>query len=291
MSKVDMEVLKRLCADTSAGLLNCKNALKKADGDYDKAREYLKELGHSIAAKKSDREANDGVVGAIVSDDFGLILELNCETDFVARNEKFQEFVNKVLKFACQNKITSKEDLLKLKTDTNSTIDDEIKSQIAIFKENILLSKYHAVQLRSPGVIGFYVHNKYTDSLGKIVVLVSIESTGEKNKLKEIAKNIGIQVISYNPQGISVQDLDPKVVEEEKLKFQDGLAGKPVNIAEKIISGKLQKFYKEVILLEQELFMDPDKTVSNYIEEQEKELSTKIQIISYKKFALGLDDE
>lgn len=287
--KVDIKLLKRLCSETSAGLVHCKNALVRADGDYAQALEILKEIGHLIAAKKSDREATDGLVIALVNQDssFGVILELNCETDFVARNEKFQEFGMSIAQIACQNKIKTKEQLL-----GESSIEDEIKSQIAVFKENIILSKYHAIELKNAGVIGFYIHNKYTENLGKTGVITAIESDAEdKETLKTVAKNIGIQVVSNDPQGISVDDLDTKIVEEEKAKFQEDLSGKPANIAEKIIAGKLQKFYKEIVLLEQEFFMDPDQTVADYLAEQEQNLSSKLKVISYKKFNLGLDDE
>lgn len=290
MNKVNLDDLKRLCKETSAGLVYCKKALLDAGGLYDKAKEILKELGHSMAAKKAGRDASEGVIAVLAKDGCGIMLELNCETDFVARNEKFQQFANDVLEVAHANRSSSPHDLMACKMQDSSCVADQLADRIAVFKENILLSRCVLLSAPKNGVVWGYVHSKYTENLGKVGVLVAMESSGDQQKLQEIAKKICIQVMSGSPQSISIDDLDKSVVEGEKTRYQDDIAGKPKEIAEKITAGKLQKFYREVVLLEQHFYMDNEKSVAQYLDEQAKEIDADIKVVSYKIFNLGATD-
>ncbi|AHX11823.1 translation elongation factor Ts [Neorickettsia helminthoeca str. Oregon] len=277
--------LKRLSKETSAGLVHCKKALAESGGDYDKAREILKEFGHAVSVKKSNREASDGVVGALSSGNFGVMIELNCETDFVARNDKFQQFADLVLQAVCENKAKTVEECLAVTLSGGQTVRDAIMEQISIFRENIVLSKCTAFELSGSGLVGVYIHNKYTENLGKIGVVVALESNAAA--LQDVAKNIAIQIMSECPQAISIQDIDPELLSGEKEKYREETQGKPDSVAEKIVQGKLNKFYKRIVLLEQPLFADPEISVKQYLDNVAAELSGVIKVLWYRVFTLG----
>ncbi|ABD46009.1 translation elongation factor Ts [Neorickettsia sennetsu] len=287
MSKINLEDLKSLSKETSAGLVHCKQALSEAHGDLTRAREILKELGHAVSVKKANRGARDGVVGALSSGKFGVILELNCETDFVARNEKFQQFAQSVLEAACAAKVKSVEECLSTPLPGGQKVRDAIVEQVAVFRENIVLSRCVTYEVSQSGLLGVYVHNKYTENLGKIGVAVAVVSEADPSFLSTVAKDIAIQVMSECPCAIDVARIPPNLLESEKHKYNLEVEGKPASVAEKIIAGKLSKFYKKVVLLEQPLFSDPERSVKQYISDKEMESSAKIDVVWYEVFVLG----
>ncbi|QHD65522.1 translation elongation factor Ts [Neorickettsia findlayensis] len=287
MGKISLEDLKSLSKETSAGLVHCKQALTEAQGDLVKAKEILKELGHAVSAKKADRGARDGVVGALSSGKFGIMLEMNCETDFVARNEKFQQFAQSVLEAACAAKAKSVDECLDVLLPGGQKVRDAIVEQIAVFRENIILSRCVAYEVPQNGLLGVYVHNKYVENLGKIGVAVALASEADPSFLSSVAKDIAIQVMSECPQAIDVAGIPAELLESEKQKYNVEVEGKPASIAEKIVAGKVSKFYKKVVLLEQPLFSDPERSVRQYISDKEMESSTKISVVWYEVFVLG----
>lgn len=287
MSKVTLEDLKHLSRETSAGLVHCKRALSEACGDLLRAKEILKKLGHSVSAKKSDRSAHEGVVGALSSGRFGIMIELNCETDFVARNEKFQQFARSVLEAVCLAGAKSVEECLEVMLPEGQKVRDAIVEQISVFRENIVLSRCVAYEVPRNGLLGVYVHNKYVENLGKVGVAVALASEMDSSSLSVLAKDIAIQVMSETPQAIGIPDLAPELLSAEKQRYEGEVQGKPPAVAEKIVAGKLGKFYRKVVLLEQPFFSDPDKSVKQYISEKEEEFSAKVDVLWYRVFVLG----
>lgn len=291
MSGSSLSDLKRLREQTSAGLASCKKALKEAGGDYDKAVALVEKMGHEIAAKKSGREASDGFIAAKSDGKFAVMIELNCETDFVARNEKFQVYAQKVLDIAHAERVRSKDELLGLSAEDGTFVSDMIVQMISVFRENIVLSRLTFELAQDNEVVGCYVHNKYTEDLGKFGVLTKIASAADPASLQSVAKSVCIQVMSGGAIAVSAQDLDDAVVQAQKDKYTEEIKGKPQNIAEKIIAGKLKKFYKECVLLEQDFYADSEKSVDQYLKEQSKKLGHEIKVCSYKAFKLGITNE
>ncbi|MDD3766254.1 MAG: translation elongation factor Ts [Eubacteriales bacterium] len=277
--------VKELRERTGSGMMDCKKALTEAGGDMEKAIELLREKGLATAAKKAGRIAAEGVVNVTVEGNVGVIVEVNAETDFVAKNEEFQNFVASVTKQIMQTNPKDVEELLAQKSidDDNITISEMLTEKISTIGENMNIRRF----ARFEGVNMGYVHGG-----GRIGVLVQFdvdEAASEKEEFKEFAKDIAMQIAAVTPQFVDIESVDPEVVEKEKeiLKAQALNEGKPENIVEKMVMGRISKFYKEICLVEQPYVKDPDKTVKAFVKEVEGKIGSSIKIVKFARFEKG----
>ncbi|MCC8483252.1 MAG: translation elongation factor Ts [Rickettsia endosymbiont of Labidopullus appendiculatus] len=284
---INAGLVKQLRERTGAGMMDCKKALLETKGDFEPAIDWLRKKGLSAAAKKSDRVAAEGLTAIHIKDNVGVIIEVNSETDFVARNDKFQQLVKNIATLALQQ---SNLQALKLaKTSTGRSVDEEILDHIATIGENLNLRRVDALQV-SEGVVASYVHNTVVEGLGKISVLVGLQSTSkEKAKLLELGQKIATHIAANNPYSLDVSSLDQTLVEREKDIFfeQSKASGKPDNIIEKMVEGRIRKFLAEVVLLEQNFLFDDKLTISQVIDNAAKELGASIKITQFIRYELG----
>lgn len=286
---VSAELVKTLREMTGAGMLDCKKALEEAGGDLEKAKEILRIRGLAKADKKAGRETKEGIVYAYVSEDRkkGVLVELNCETDFVAKNEEFVELALKIAKHIANtpenaNKIASGEEIYTQAyyEEQSTTVGDLIKSAIAKIGENIQLRRF--ARFDAQGYVHAYVHG-----VGRVGVLLEYTSQeGINDKVLRVVQDVVMQVAAMKPEFVSVQSVDPETLEREKriLTEQARQEGKPENIIEKVVEGRLRKFYQEKVLLEQPFIKDEKKTVGQYI----KESAPGVDIIRFVRFEVGV---
>jgi len=284
---VTAALVKELREKTGAGMMDCKKALGETDGDIEGAVDWLRKKGLAAAAKKSGRVAAEGLVGVAVDGTTGAVVEINSETDFVSRNEAFQGFVSNVAKLALGNA-----DVEALKSvaypGTGRTVEEELTHNIATIGENMTFRRAAGLSV-GDGVVVPYMHNAVAGGLGKIGVLVALESTGDKDKLSDVGKQIALHVAAANPQSLSTDDLDPAIVERERtvLIDQAKASGKPQEIAEKMVDGRMRKFYQEVVLLEQTSMVDGETQIKKVVEAAAKELGTDVKLSGFVRFQLG----
>jgi elongation factor Ts len=284
---VTAALVKELREKTGAGMMDCKKALNETDADIEAAVDWLRKKGLAAAAKKSGRVASEGLVGLAVEGTKGAVAEINSETDFVARNETFQGFVAQVAKLALGT--TDIEALKALDyPGTGRTVEEELTHNIATIGENMTLRRAASVSV-SDGVVVPYMHNAAAGGLGKIGVLVGMQSTGDKAKLAEIGKQIAMHIAAANPQSLSTDELDPELVSRERtvLIDQAKASGKSDEIAEKMVEGRMRKFYQEVVLLEQTSMVDGETQIRKVIENLGKELGTEVTLTGFVRFQLG----
>jgi elongation factor Ts len=288
MANVTAGMVKELREMTGAGMMECKKALVEADGDLDKAVDVLRTAGLASVAKKAGRATNEGAVVALVSEDLraGALVELNCETDFVGMNEKFQQYAEKIAQAVLEN-APADLDTLRASEVEGETVDAVITDAIHTLGENIQLARF-AYAAQAEGAVASYVHGG-----GKIGVLVEFKlgdpAVAPKPEFQAYGRDIAMQVAAASPAAATRDAVDPAVVahEMEIYKAQAAESGKPENIQEKIATGRLEKFYKENVLTEQAYVKDPDKSVSAYTAEVAKALGTTIEIVSFTRFVLG----
>lgn len=282
---ITASMVKELREKTGAGMMDCKKALVEADGNIDRAIDILREKGLSQAAKKSDRIAAEGLVGMVISEDGknAAMAEVNSETDFVAKNEEFQNFVANVTKVAMDKKPKDLEELLASNFDEQMTVEAKLTAMISKIGENMNVRRFSSLSIEK-GRISGYVHGA-----GKIAVLVKLEANSDSDKLNELGKDIAMQVAAMNPRYISRDDVDQDYIAHEKdILIQQALnEGKAENIVEKMVEGRLQKQLKEVCLLEQTFVKDSDKTVKDIVAEASKALGTEIKVLSAERFEVG----
>ena len=285
---ITAQMVKELRIKSSAGMMDCKKALSETNGDMDAAVDWLRKKGLATASKKSGRVASEGLIGICIEDNFGSIVEVNSETDFVARNVEFQEFVSSVAKISL-NKKGNLDDVLKSKyLDFDKSVQEVLTDKIAKIGENMSLRRTNVLSV-SNGIIAGYIHNSVNDNLGKIGVLVSLESNADKSALKKLGKELAMHIAATSPSSISVNDLSPDIVERERSVLIDQAmsSGKPEDIAKKMVEGRLKKFYSEVVLLEQTFVMDGETRVVDSITKLSKDLGADIQIKNFIRFNLG----
>ena len=281
-------MVKELREKSGAGMMDCKKALIETECNMDDAIDWLRKQGLSAVAKKSSRVAAEGLIGITIKDTKGGIIEINSETDFVARNELFQNFVK-----TCSNLVlTSKSniDVLKNLTFSNSdnTVDQELKNNIATIGENMNIRRIEYIEV-SEGVLVSYVHNKVSEDLGKLGVIVAIESKANKDKLLEVGKQIAMHIAATSPKSLNIDDLDTNLVDREKevLIDQAVSSGKPKDIAEKIVQGRMKKFFQDVVLNEQVSVIDGETKIKDIIKNLSKELGTEVILKDFKILKLG----
>jgi elongation factor Ts len=286
MANISAQMVKELRESTGAGMMDCKAALTDTKGDMQEAQDWLRKKGLSKAAKKAGRVAAEGLVGVLVQGGKGVVVEVNSETDFVARNDLFQGLVKMIADVA----LSSGTDVEKIKAAKagSITIGDSINDTIAKIGENMTLRRAAAVAV-GKGVIGSYVHNAITDGLGKIGVLVALESSGKPDVLMPIARQVAMHVASANPQAVDASGLDPAIVEREKNVLADKFRqqGKPANVIDKIVESGLKTFYKESTLLEQPFIFDDKKSVAQALKEIEGQAGGPIKVTGFVRYALG----
>ncbi len=288
MTNITAAMVKELRETTSAGMLDCKKALTECNGDMEAAVDWLRKKGLASAAKKASRVAAEGLVAVAVEGTKGAVVEVNSETDFVAKNEIFQEYVADAALVALMNN----GDVCNMKTfqcpKVKKSFEERLTDMIAKIGENMNLRRAQTVEVKD-GVIASYIHNAAGPNIGKIGVLVALESTGDKAKLAELGKHVAMHVAASYPLFKSVADVDPAAVEHEKAIFaeQAAASGKPANIIEKMVEGRVKKYYDEVVLEEQAYIMDPDKKVKQVIADAAKEMGADITLKEFVCYRLG----
>jgi elongation factor Ts len=288
MSTITATMVKDLREKTGAGMMDCKTALNATSGDVEAAVDWLRTKGLAKAAKKAGRVAAEGLIGLAAEAKQAALVEVNSETDFVARNQNFQEMVRKIASAA----LTAKGDVDKLAAakygSGKATVADTIKEMIGSIGENMTLRRA-AYLSAAKGVVASYVHNAIAPNLGKIGVTVALESAGAAEKLQAFGRQLAMHIAFANPQSIDVGSLDKALVERERgiLTEQAKESGKPANVIEKMVEGRLRKFYEEVVLLAQPFVHDPDLTVEKALAAAEKEAGAPIKITGFYRFALG----
>lgn len=282
MASFTAQDVKALRERTGCGMMDCKKALQSADGDMDKAMEYLREKGIAAVAKKAGRIAAEGLVYAEVIDKVGVIIEVNAETDFVAKNDQFKAFVKECADTIAANNPADVDDLLSMKAkNSDMTIADLLREKVLTIGENIKIRRF----ARMEGDLITYIHGD-----GRIGVLVKFDTdVASKDGFEEYAKNIAMQIAAINPPYLDRDSVPADVLEEEKkiLTAQAINEGKPQNIAEKIVAGRLNKFYKEMCLVEQDYVKDSELTVAKYTDKVAKELGGTIKIVQFVRFEKG----
>ena len=280
-------MVKDLREKTGAGMMDCKSALAETKGDVEAAIDLLRKKGLAKAAKKGGRIAADGLIGLAVTDGKGAIVEVNSETDFVARGDAFQAFVREVSKLAL--KVDG--DLNRLLASSfpgGGTTAEALTNLIAKLGENMSIRRSAGLAV-SPGVVASYVHNATGPDLGKIGVLVAVESSGDRAKVAALGKQIAMHIAAASPIAVSPADVPADVVARERAIFAEQAkeSGKPGNVIEKMVEGRLRKFYEEQVLLQQTFVIDGETQVSKVLENASKELGAKVQVTSFLRFQVG----
>jgi elongation factor Ts len=282
MAEITAALVKTLREQTGAGMMDCKKALTETDGNFDDAVDWLRKKGLSAAAKKSGRIAAEGLVGVASALNAGAMVEVNAETDFVARNEVFQGFVETLAKVA----LDVGDDLETLRSapfpGTGRSVADEITHLIATIGENVALRRARVFKVQS-GVVATYMHNALKPGLGKIGVLVALEAPSELDGLETLGRQIGMHVAATRPDALDVDAVDPAALERERnvLSEQARASGKPENIIEKMVEGRIRKYYEEVVLLEQVWVHDGESRVRAVVQKAGGKL------VAFERFALG----
>jgi elongation factor Ts len=286
MTNISAQMVKELRERTGAGMMDCKAALQETSGDMEQAVDLLRKKGLAKAAKKAGRIAAEGLIGLRVDGRKGIVVEVNSETDFVARNELFQGLVKMIADVA----LTVGADLDKIKAAKvdSITMADAIADTIAKIGENMSLRRASALSAGT-GVIASYVHNSLNEGLGKIGVLVALESSGRTDELARFGRMIAMHVAASNPQAVDPSGLDPDLVRREKEVLADKYKaqGKPANVIDKIVESGLKTFYKEVCLLDQAFIHEPDKSVAQAVKEAEGKVGGSIKVSGFVRYALG----
>ncbi len=286
MANITAQMVKELRDSTGAGMMDCKAALGEVSGDMEAAVDWLRKKGLSKAAKKAGRVAAEGLIGVALAGTKGVVVEVNSETDFVARNDLFQGLVKMIAQVALE----AGTDVEKINASKvgSITVAEAITDTIAKIGENMTLRRAAALSV-SKGVVASYMHNSVTDGLGKIGVIVALESPGKTDELATLGRMIAMHVAAANPQAVDLTGLDAALIAREKAVLADKAqaSGKPANVIEKIVESGLKTYYKEVCLLDQAYIHDPSKTVSQALKEAEGKVGGTIKVTGFVRYALG----
>ena len=289
MSEVTASLVKELRDKTGAGMMDCKNALVETNGNIEESIDWLRKKGISGAEKKSARVAADGVIAVSINTDAAALVEINSETDFVSRNPDFQKFSKNISEIALLHGQTI-EDLKKAKyLDSGKSVEEALTDLIGLIGENIVLRRSSLLKNLNNNIFSSYIHGQVNEGLGKIGVILSLESNIDSDKIKDLGKQIAMHIAASKPMAISSDDVDPEVIERERsiLVEQAKDSGKPDNIIEKMVDGRISKFFSEITLLDQTWVIDGESKVSKIIQDLEKDLSCNILIKDFKYFVLG----
>jgi elongation factor Ts len=289
MAEITASLVKELRDKTGAGMMDCKTALTEMKGDVEQAVDWLRKKGLAKADKKSGRVAADGLIGVATSASSGALVEVNSETDFVARNDKFQAMVRMVADLALKaGGDTDKLKAMKVAAG-RQTVEEHVKELIATIGENMTLRRTASLTVKE-GVVASYMHSAAAPGLGKIGVIVALESKGDKNKLAAFGKCLAMHIAAANPLAVTEKDLDAKEVERERSVYteQAKASGKPSEIVAKMVEGRLRKeYFQQVCLMAQTFVVDGKETVANVVKAAEKDIGGAISVTGFKRYALG----
>jgi len=287
MAEITAAMVRDLREKTGAGMMDCKKALVESGGDTEAAIDWLRKKGLSKAAKKADRVAAEGLIGIAVKGTKGVVVEVNSETDFVARNEQFQGLVKMIAQVALHN--GADVETIKAAKVGSVTVETAISDAIATIGENMSLRRATSLEV-AKGVVSSYVHGAVIDGAGKMGVLVALESAGKTDELSQLGRQLAMHVAATNPQALDPAGLDPETVKREKDVLADKYRqqGKPENVIEKIVESGLKTYYKEVCLLEQAFIHDEKgKSVAQAVKEAEGRIGAPVKITGFVRYALG----
>ncbi|HEX2753806.1 MAG TPA: translation elongation factor Ts, partial [Alphaproteobacteria bacterium] len=278
---------KELREKSGAGMLDCKKALEENNGEIDAAMDFLRAKGLASAAKKSSRAAAEGLVSVAAAGTIGVAIELNAETDFVARNEQFQAFLNKLTDAALAQKIGDV-DALKAIDLGGKTAEANLTELIANIGENMTLRRAKMLTVAN-GVVSSYVHNALQPGRGKIGVLVALESTGDVAKLEALGRQLAMHIAAARPESLDVESMDPDLVARERAVYVEKAkeSGKPAEIIEKMVEGSMRKFYEQSVLMQQTFIIDGENKISAVLEAAAKDVGASVKLTSYVRFELG----
>ena len=281
------QLIKDLRERSGAGMMDCKKALDETGGDMEKAIDWLRKKGLASAAKKSGRIASEGLIALATADGRAAMIELNSETDFVARNDQFQALAAEVAQQAL-NAGGDVEKLKTLKTASGKTVGEAITEAVATIGENMNLRRTTTLAVKQ-GVVASYIHSAVRPELGKIGVLVALESTADKAKLEALGKQIAMHVAAAKPEALTREEVDTSKLERERgvLREQALASGKPAEVVEKMIEGRIRKYYEEVVLLDQLFVIDGKTKISDVVAAAAKEAGAPIALAAYTRFGLG----
>ena len=288
MAQITAAMVKDLREKTGAGMMDCKKALAETEGDVEAAVDWLRKKGLAAAAKKSGRVAADGLVAVQTDGTKGTAVEINAETDFVARNEGFQGFVRDVAGISLAENGEGEKILAAAYPETDRTVEEQLTHNIATIGENMSFRRAVVLSVED-GVVAGYVHSATAPGLGKIGVLVALESTGDKGKLEALGKQIAMHVAAARPEALSVDDVDASNLERERtvLAEQARASGKPDNIIEKMVEGRIRKYYEEVVLLEQVYVVDGENKIKKVVENAAADVGAPVALTGFVRFELG----
>ncbi|MDZ4841930.1 MAG: translation elongation factor Ts [Hyphomicrobium aestuarii] len=283
---ISADLVKQLRDKTGAGMMDCKKALAATEGDIENAIDWLRKKGLAKAGSKSDRIAAEGLVGISAKGNHGVLVEVNSETDFVARNVQFQEMVRSITSIAG----SANGDVATLLAATypgkSSTVEEQVKEMIATIGENMNVRRTAALEV-ADGLVTAYVHNKAADDLGRIGVLVALESKGSTDTLSEIGRQIAMHVAARNPVALDLASVPQDKIDREKAIIMDKNQGKPAHVLEKIAESALKTFAKENCLLEQAFVIDESKSVAQALKDAEKAAGAPIKMTAFVRYGLG----
>ncbi len=287
MTEVTASMVKELREKSGAGMLDCKKALAENNGDIDAAMDFLRKKGLASAAKKSSRAAAEGLVSVAANGNTGVIIELNAETDFVARNDQFQTFLSQLTDVALTTKTGDVDALKKLQV-AGKTAEEGLTEMIANIGENMTLRRAQLLSVPN-GVVSTYVHNALQPNRGKIGVLVALESTGDADKLGALGRQLAMHIAAARPEALDVESLNPETVARERAVHADKAkqSGKPADIVEKMVEGSMRKYYEQVVLLNQTYIIDGENKISAVIEKAAKDIGAPVKLTQYVRFELG----
>jgi len=286
--EITAAMVKQLRDSTGVGMMDCKKALAETNGDIEAAVDWLRTRGLAKAAKKADRVAAEGLVGVATAGNKAAVVEVNSETDFVARNEQFQEIVGNIAKLA----LDADGDVVKLGEmpfpGSGHSVSAELTEAIAKIGENMNLRRTDVVSV-TDGIVESYVHNAVKPGMGRIGILVALESTGDKAALSALGKQLAMHIAATNPLSLSPEDLDQEVVARERAIILEQVkeSGKPADIAEKMVEGRIRKYYEEVTLLAQTFVIDGETKVAAAIKNAEKDVGAPIKLTRFVRYGLG----
>jgi elongation factor Ts len=286
MANISAAMVKDLREKTGAGMMDCKAALAETNGDVEAAVDWLRKKGLSKAAKKAGRVAAEGLIAVESSGHTAAIVEVNSETDFVARNDQFQAFAREAAKLALMGAGTVQALEAAHFPGSTTTVKDRLQELVATIGENMTLRRVAKLQV-SQGLIASYVHNAVTEGLGKIGVLVALESAGDVTQLSALGRQIAMHVAAMNPLAVDASGIDPQTLERESTILREKNAGKPDHVMQKIVDSGLKSYYKEVTLVEQGFVHEPSKSISQVLKEAEGRAGSPIKLAGFVRYALG----
>ncbi len=288
MSKITASMVKELREKTGAGMMDCKQALTENDGDMEKAIDWLRAKGLSKAAKKSSRAAAEGLVGVVTDGTRAALVEVNSETDFVARNEEFQKMVAEIARVA----LDAKGDVEALKAATfpgsDKSVEEYVKEMVGKIGENMTVRRTAYLEVPEGAVVA-YMHNQAAPGLGKIGVLVALESSGDVARLEELGKKLAMHVAAAAPLALTEADIPAEVAERERAVYMEQAreSGKPENIIEKMVEGRMKKFFKESVLMSQIFVMDNETPIEKVVKDAESEVGAPVKLVGFNRMQLG----